>query len=282
MYWILKLVASFVSRGSDETIDRIAAFLAFLAFDLLRLRRGLVLKNLRIAFPEKSEPERVAIGRASMKNFALTALEFFRSQNTDIASRIEIKGIEHARKCLDQGKGAYVLCFHLGNWEAMGAAVTRNIAPAYVLVKKVGSSSVDRFVSELREKNGFLTVKRRKKGDGYAAIKEILARNEIVGFVMDQARPGEPKLPFFGQPAKTNTSLAAIRQRCPAPVLPSYILRLGPSRHVVEFFPEIVLDDTGDAARDVLEHSTRFNAIVESCVRRAPEQYFWMHNRWKG
>ncbi len=282
MYWILKLVASFVSLRSDESIERFARALAFVTFDLLRLRRGLVLNNLALAFPEKSEAERVAIGRASMKNFALTALEFFRSQGTDIAARIEIRGVEHARAALEQGSGIYILCFHLGNWEAMGAAVTRMIAPAYVLVKKVGGTSVDRFVSELREKNGFLTVKRRKKGDGYAAIKEILGRGEIVGFVMDQARPGEPKLPFFGRPAKTNTSLAAIRQRVPGPVVPSYILRTGPSQHVVEFFPELKLEESGDAGRDVLEHSTKFNAIVEACVRKAPEQYFWMHNRWKG
>lgn len=282
MYWILKLFAAFVSRRSDAELDRIAGFLAFLTFDLFRLRRGLILKNLRLAYPEKSEAERVRIGRASMKNFAMTALEFFRSQGTDIAARVEMKGLEHVRKALEKGQGVYILCFHLGNWEAMGGAVTRHIAPAYVLVKKVGSSSVDRFVSELRDKNGFLTVKRRKKGDGYAAIKEILARNEIVGFVMDQARPGEPKLPFFGQPAKTNTSLAAIRQRVPAPVVPSYILRTGPSQHVVEFFPELELKDGPDAAQDVLAHSTEFNRIVEECVRRAPEQYFWMHDRWKG
>jgi KDO2-lipid IV(A) lauroyltransferase len=281
MYWILKLVAAFVSRRSDEGIERMARAVAFLAFDVLRLRRGLILKNLKLAFPEKTDAERVAIGRASMKNFALTAMEFFRAQGTDIAARIEMKGLEHVRRALDRGQGVYILCFHLGNWEAMGAAVTRHVAPAYVLVKKVGSSSVDRFVSELREKNGFLTVKRRKKGDGYAAIKEILARNEIVGFVMDQARPGEPKLPFFGHPAKTNTSLAAIRQRVPAPVMPSYIVRTGPSQHVIEFFPEIELTDSGDAAKDVLEHSTRFNAVVESYIRRSPEQYFWMHDRWK-
>ena len=102
----------------------------------------------------------------------------------------------------------------MGNWEAMGAAWAL-VTPAHVLVKKVGSSSVDRFVSELRDRNGFLTVKRKKKGDGFSAIRDVLARGEIVGFVMDQARPGEPKLPFFGRPAKTNTSFAAIWRQDP-------------------------------------------------------------------
>jgi KDO2-lipid IV(A) lauroyltransferase len=262
---------------------RLARAMAVLVFDVLRIRRQRIMSNLRLAFgPDRSDAELARIGRASVENFALTALEFLRSgHDGDIAANVELRGGEHMRAALAQGHGVYVLCFHLGNWEAMGAKVTRALAPAHVLVKKVGSGGMDRFVSETREKNGFLTVKRRSKGDGYRAIKEVLQRNEIVGFVMDQARPGEPKLPFFGHPAKTNTSLAAIWRRAPAPIVPGFIRRTGVDRHVLEFFPELTLETTEDAARDVETHTTQFNAVVEACVRKAPEQYFWMHNRWK-
>jgi KDO2-lipid IV(A) lauroyltransferase len=169
----------------------------------------------------------------------------------------------------------------MGNWEAMGAACTRRYGPSYVLVKKVGSPNVDRFVSELREKQGFLSIKRRKKGDGYQGIKDALSRNEIIGFVMDQARPGEPKLPFFGKPAKTNTSFAAIWRRNPVPIIPAYINRTGVSKHVLRFFPEIHPVITDDTEKDIIEHSLMFNQVVETHVRTSPEHYFWMHNRWK-
>jgi KDO2-lipid IV(A) lauroyltransferase len=281
MYWVLSGFAAVISRMSSGAIDAAARALAVLLFDVLRVRRGLVLRNLGIAFPDLAAAERVRIGRLSVYNFILTTLELFRSQGTDIARDVELRGVEHARAALAKRQGAYILCFHMGNWEAMGAACTRLVAPSHVLVKKVGSASVDRFVAGLREKNGFLTVKRRKKGDGFTAIGEVLARGEIVGFVMDQARPGEPKLPFFGRPAQTNTSLAAIWRRLPAPIIPAYVHRTGVSRHVVEFFPEVELTVTDDSAADILAHSTMFNQVVEKHVRKTPEQYFWMHNRWK-
>jgi len=182
---------------------------------------------------------------------------------------------------LAQGKGAYILCMHLGNWEAMGAACSRNFGPSHVLVKAVGTSGLNRFVSEYRERNGFHWVKRQRKGDGLKAIANVLARGEIVGFVMDQARPGEPKLPFFGHLAKTNTSFAAILRRHQAPVVPSFVIREGFHKHTEYFLPPVELSFSEDAEADVLKHSALFNRIVEDCVKRCPEQYFWLHNRWK-
>lgn len=281
MYWILRGVAAVLGSLSDRSTGKLASLIAWLIFDVTRLRRTLVLKNLTIAFPEMSEAEKERVGRASVRNFALTALEVLRSRQVDIAGRLKLQGDEHLRDALAKGKGAYVLCFHLGNWEAMGAACTRFVVPSYVLVKKVGSDAVDAFVSELRQRYGFLTIMRKKKGDGFRMIKDTLARGEVVGFVMDQARPGEPKLPFFGVPAKTNTSFAAIWRRDPAPIVPGYIIRSDVGVHTVHFLPEVVPTITDDMAADVLRHSTEFNAVVEQCVRTAPEHYFWMHNRWK-
>ncbi len=281
MYLTLKALAAVLGRLEPGAATVLAQALTWLLFDGFRLRRGLMLRNLEIAFPEKSRAERTRIARLSVQAFVMTAFELFRSQRHDIAGHIELRGAEHARKALAAGRGVYVLCFHLGNWEAMGAKCTRVLAPAYVLVKKVGYGGVDRFVSEMRAHNGFLMVKRQKKGDGFTAIKDILTRNEIVGFVMDQARPGEPKLPFFGKPAKTNTSFAAIWRRQPAPIVPAFIRRTKLGEHVLEFFPEVVPVVTEDAGGDVLRHSAAFNAVVEAHVRNYPEQYFWMHNRWK-
>lgn len=281
MYLTLKAFAACLGRLSDRFASLLAAALAVLVFDVFRLRRGLIIQNLGIAFPDMTAAEKTRVGRASVENFALTAMELFRSKRHDIAGKISISGAEHMRGALAEGRGAYILCFHLGNWEAMGAKCTRVFTPSYVLVKKVGHGGVDKFVSEMRAHNGFLTVKRQKKGDGFSAIKEILSRGEIVGFVMDQARPGEPKLPFFGRPAKTNTSFAAIWRRQPAPIVPAWIRRKRIGEHELQFFPEVRPTVTDDAEADILRHSTEFNAIVEQHVRSCPEQYFWMHNRWK-
>jgi KDO2-lipid IV(A) lauroyltransferase len=278
---VVFIAAWLISRLSLRNVGRLATGLTWLLFDVLRVRRGLVLKNLELAFPHLSDKDRIHIGRTSVRNFALTTLEFLHSYRSDIAAQVTMIGTEHLRRVLARGQGAYILCCHVGNWEAMGAAMTRHVTPAYVLVKKVGGKSVNDFVSALREKNGFLAVKREKKGDGFKGIQAILGRGEVVGFVMDQARPGEPKLPFFGVPAKTNTSFAAIWRRHPAPIIPAYIVRHGVGEHTLYYMPELCLTQTDDAAADILRHSIEFNGVVETIVRKHPEHYFWMHNRWK-
>lgn len=240
-----------------------------------------MLSNLSLAFPDKSLEDRKALAQESLSQFMMTAFEFLRASAIDPVPGVQIEGIENIKEALSRGRGVYILCFHLGNWEVMGATMTRLIAPSYVLVKKVGFSGLDRFVSRVRETIGFLTVKRQKKGDGFRRILEILDQGEVVGFVMDQARPGEPKLPFFNHPAKTNTSFAAIYQKRPAPVIPGYMIRKSFGNHRLVFGPEVVLAGSTDPKQDVLEHSMLFNKVVEDAVRLAPECYFWMHNRWK-
>ncbi|MCX6128205.1 MAG: lysophospholipid acyltransferase family protein, partial [Proteobacteria bacterium] len=117
--------------------------------------------------------------------------------------------------------------------------------------------------------------------DGMKGIREVLDRGEIVGFVIDQARPGEPRLPFFGTPAQTNTSFAAIWHRRQAPIVPGYMHRTAFGEHVLEFEKPLHLDVSKDRANDILQHSELFNTVVERAVRKYPEHYFWLHNRWK-
>ena len=210
----LKIFAKVLSILPESLVEKIAEGMAWFVFDVLRVRRKLVLKNLNLALGDVTPKEELlSIGRQSYKNFLVTAFEFFRSKDHPISANFEVKGEEHLKAALDKGEGVYILCFHLGSWEAMGSYITKNIGPAHVLVKKVGGGGMNRFVEEYRNHNEFLWVKRQKKGDGFKAIVDILDKGEMIGFVMDQARPGEPRLPFFGHPAKTNTSFAAIWQK---------------------------------------------------------------------
>ena len=216
MAWQERLLwglSKILSQLSTKTICRLARLLSFLSFDCLRLRRKVILKNLEIAFGNsKSASEKKQIAKESVYNFILTAFEFIRSPYHPISEKIHFENKHLVDEALAQGNGLYMLCMHMGNWEAHSPAISKNICPVYLAVKKVGSAPVNRFVEDLRENNHFLWIKRKRKGDAYKAILKILDRNEIAGFVFDQARPGEPRLPFFGKEAKTNTSFAAIRK----------------------------------------------------------------------
>ena len=284
MYYFLKSLAYSLSLLSQRGVERFAYGLSVFCFDIIRIRRQVTVSNLQIAFKDSlSQKDIVKLGRRSFYHFTLTFLELFRSQKHNISSDIEIKGGEHLEKALAKGQGVYSLCFHMGNWEAMCSKMSRTYVDSHVIVKKVGSDKVNRFVEELRTHNDFHWIRRRKgrKGDALLQMRRILANKEIIGFAIDQARPGEPRLPFFGKPAKTNTSFAAIWFRHPAPIIPGFIRRVSAGKHILEFLPEFEMIDTGDKEADIIANSIAFNKMVESVVRQYPEQYFWMHNRWK-
>lgn len=282
MYQILTIIGFFCARLGDKGQEHLARGLATILFDILRIRRRLMIHNLSLAFPDVPEKTNVQTARTSLYHLCLTMIEFLASTHRDISKHVTIKNPEFAQQILARGQGMYAVVTHMSNWEAFGSALTRQVAPTYVIVKKVGGPSTNRRIEFLRAHNDFLTVKRQKKGDAFAAIRDTLSANRIIGFVMDQSRPGEPKLPFFGIPAKTNTSLAAIWRKCPAPLIPVLLHRIpGTRRMEIEFLPEIQLEKTADESADILRHSTQFNAAVEAIVRRHPDQYFWMHARWK-
>ena len=190
--WLMSLIPG-------RLIEAFAWFLAVILFDFLRVRRKTVLSNLDTAFKDEyTKNEKISLGRQSVYHFMLTICEFLVSVRLKIDDDVEHVGRGKLDTALAANRGVYILCCHLGNWEAMGASFSNEITNSYILVKKVGKGGLSDFVVKLRDKNNFLSVKREKKGDGLKAIKEILSRNEIVGFVFDQSRPGEPRLPFLG------------------------------------------------------------------------------------
>ncbi len=282
MYFFMHTLSWGLSLLPIAVLDQMAHAMGWMVFSLFRIRRKLVLQNLRIAFPEKTEAERMRIGAASYYHFAATALEFLSTRDGTLGNTVTFHGEAYLRDVLAQNQGAYVICGHQGNWEAMAAAVGTHIRKSSVVVKPVGSAGTDRFVVELRNRNHLFCITRRKKGDGVRGMTEALRKNEVVGCIVDQSRPGSPFLPFFGKLAKTNTSLPYIWLRNKAPVLSAYTKRLAFGQHEVTFSPPMALLETGDIDADVLTHATHCNAVTEGMIRACPEQYFWMHNRWKG
>ena len=283
MYGFLTWIARLASRTSCKRLDRISWVLAVFIFDILRIRRRVVLSNLKLALGDALDDKaRVALGRRSVHGFCRTILEFLHSAQNDPTATTGVQGIEYVNAALARGQGVFMLMPHVGNWEAAGAMLGKLFGPTWLPAKKVAMVSVNRFLTEMREKRNFFPIKREKKGDGLRCIREALARNQLVGLVIDQTRPGEPKLPFFGHPAKTNTSYAAIWRRvgCP-PIIPGYIERTAFFEHTIKFFPAIELKPTGTQEADVLAHTRIFNDVAEKMIREHPEQYFWMHDRWK-
>jgi KDO2-lipid IV(A) lauroyltransferase len=282
MYMFMKALCRFTSRFSADALMRFGNALTFLLFDILRFRRGLLLKNLDIAFGStRTHGDKVHLARESVRSFIWTILELLAAERYPLTAQIRAEGEEHILRALEEKKGLYLLCMHMGNWEAMAAKITQTYAPSCAVMKKVGSAGMTRFVEEYRANYGLKWIKREGKGDGFKGIREALSKGQIYGFIYDQARPGEPRLPFFSQAAKTNTSLAAIWRRVRAPIVPCYLYRTGFAQHVLVIKPALDMTVTKDISGDIIRQSTEFNQILEACIRERPEQYFWFHNRWK-
>ena len=282
MYFVMSTLARLVGLMPEWLLSNLANLIGVFLFDVVRLRRQLMLRNIATAFPNISSADATRMARSSMRHLVTTFLELLWVWTRSMESRYSISNPEILGKVLEKRQGVYVLCTHTGNFEVMAVALGRKFGAVTSPVKKIGSSAgVNRFVAENRARQGIEAIVRKRKGEGYIAILKALDENRLVGFMMDQARPGEPRLPLFGKPAKTNTSLGAIWERRPAPLVPVYSERIGFARHIVHILPEVSFPPSEGPEADILKRAIACNTIVEDIVRRCPDQYWWVHDRWK-
>jgi KDO2-lipid IV(A) lauroyltransferase len=185
---------------------------------------------------------------------------------------------------LAQQKGSYVMCFHMGNWELMCSTGTKYFAPVHVVVKNIGKGAVGEWVKKLRTHIGFFIIDRHKEKNATVQIFETLEKNHIAAFMADQRRKGRgEKIPFFGVPCFTNDSLMKLWLRRPAPIIPVYIHRIDDKHHEMVYLPEFKPVQKPEwSQQETIKHNTlQMNLLIEQVILKYPEEYFWMHNRWK-
>jgi KDO2-lipid IV(A) lauroyltransferase len=221
------------------------------------------------------------LGRRSFEHVGMNIVEgcvyFFRPPSV-LLSRIDFAGAEHAESAVvaAAGRGILVLAAHYGNWELLAASHALSVFPLSVVVRPLDHPMMERLVDRFRRRSGVeLIGKRRALGE----ILDALRRGRMVGILLDQnaSRAEGVFAPFFGVPASTSKGLALIALRTGAPVLPIFIRRMQGGRHLVQADPVVEVPADGDP----IAYTAAFNRSIETAIRRAPEQWFWMHNRWK-
>ena len=247
---------------------------------VLPRRQAMTLDNLGRAFGrERPVSELRRLGRHSFEHLGMNVVEacvfFFRAPSV-LLSRVELCGMEHVHAAAALGKGILVLTAHYGNWELLAASHTLSIFPLSVVVRPMDDPLMDRLVERFRRRSGVELIAKRQ---ALPEIRDALRRGRMVGILLDQnaSRAEGVFAPFFGIPASTSKALAVISLRTGAPVVPIFIRRVEGGRHRVEVQPVI----PSPLAGDVADYTAAFNRSIEAAVRRAPAQWFWMHNRWK-
>ena len=254
-----------------------------LFFHLVPRQRLIAVYNLRRAFPEKSDDEILRIARGVYRNMGIMAAEFFdvpRLTKENIGELVEPEGLEHCLKALEKGRGVLFFTAHFSNWELSAAAAALLIKPVVAIYRTLDNALLDHLVLRVRSATGNTLI---PKEHSMRTMIRSLKRNEIVGILIDQnvAWNEGVFVDFFGRPACTTNGLALLALHTGAPVLPGYIVRLPDGRYRLVIGPEVEITRTGDRAEDVLANTQRFTKVIEETVRRYPDQWFWVHQRWK-
>jgi KDO2-lipid IV(A) lauroyltransferase len=181
---------------------------------------------------------------------------------------------------MNKGKGLLVLASHFGNWEIMALAFSLKYRPINLVVRPLDNLFLDTLIESVRARGGNQII--AKKGS-LRKILHLLEQGEPVAMLIDQnvSRYEGVFVPFFKEIACTNKALSTLALRTDAPVIPAYNVRQQDGSYRVVIGPEVVLVRSGNTTRDIEENTARFNRVIESYVRRYPEQWFWVHRRWK-
>jgi KDO2-lipid IV(A) lauroyltransferase len=250
------------------------------AYLVVRRERSKALKNIAIAFPEWDEARRRATVRAMFRHFGMSLFELVWFPNMDVAERDRrtiIEGAEPLLQLIDQGRGVVVFTAHCGNWEWMSYAVGLWGRPTAVLQRERDAPEMNRYITELRARSGVRTIDRGSGGAGRELI-QALRRGGILAFLIDQnLRTDSVRVPFFGKPALTPIGPAKLAIRTESIVVDILVERLPDGRHRLKIGKPLQTrrDD------DPVELTARMTRIIEEQIRRVPEQWVWMHDRWR-
>lgn len=259
---------------------RLGEQLSLIVSHIITKRRDLVLRNLALSFPEKSDAERAHIAQAVWRNLGRLAVEFARvSDFTDgsINRLVEIEGREHLDAALKEGKGIIGLTAHFTNWELTGALVQRVLGNMTVIARPVRNQLIDRWVFEKRTASG-LTIILPK--DAVKASLKCLKNKGIIGMMIDQSlSSGGVFVEFFGRPASSTTLPALLHIRTGAPVMFAYLVRNGERFRLV--FEPVIFPPVEDPATQIQIYTQVMTTQFEQVIRRYPESWLWLHNRWK-
>jgi KDO2-lipid IV(A) lauroyltransferase len=262
---------------------RLGAALGEAAYWVVAGRRRVALDNLTLAFGDRlSEPARRALARRCFRHLGRTVVECCQlvfGTPADLLARIRIQGLEHLQAALAEGRGAFLLTAHFGNWELLAAAHVLVGIRLSVVARPLDNADLEAMVGGARARSGLRVIPKREAVRG---VLGALGRGECVGILLDQdAGPQGAFVPFLGRPASTSRSLAVLALKTRAPVVPAFLHRCPDGTHDLVLEPPIAAEASGDLGADVVASTARFTAAIERHVRLHPEQWFWVHRRWK-
>jgi len=243
--------------------------------------RHIAIRNLRNAYPEKTEAEIKKTARAVFENIGKIPYEVCWStcmRNDELCRHVSIHGIQYIRNAYEKGKGVLVLTAHIGNWEMLSVVGALIGYPTSIVYRPLDAKPLERFTVKMRTRFGTALIPKKR---AFRKILKRLRKKEMVALLMDQnvAMREGVFAPFFNIPACTNKGLALLALKTGAPVVPIFVLRTEKGYKGL-VLPEIPLVRAGDKIKEIELNTSAYNQVIENVVRQHPEQWFWVHRRW--
>ena len=283
-YGIVVAVASCLGRMPRGVARVLSGCIAFGVYWCLGRLRRVGMRNLELALPELSCETRTGILRRVYVHLGWQLVEFCRmTRYTPENTRgwIRTEGLEHYLEAQARGKGVLVLTGHLGAWELSSFYHSLMGHPMGMLIRRLDNRRLDEYVNRIRSMHGNFILSKDDFGRG---LLTAMRTGATVGMLIDtnMTPPRGEFVKFFGTDACTGTGLAHVARNTGATVLPGFMLwEPGEGKYVLHFGPEIEIPHTADRGADILEGTRRCTAELERWIRRYPDQWLWIHRRWK-
>lgn len=282
-YQLIRIMFALLSHMPEKWIVIAGNLIGRIWFKMDKRHRKVILSNLELAFGDiQSDSENRELAIKVFQNIAQMPFEIARSMRLNEKNYLEhfrISGLHNLQAALQKGKGVLLLTAHFGNWELLPSVIQLAGYPLNIIYRPLSFKPMDKYLYEYRERFGVKLIPKKKS---MRQILQSLDRKEAVGIVLDQdsGMTAGVFTDFFGRKASTSKGLALVALKTGAPVVPGFISRVN-HQYYVEIGTEIPLIKTGNKEQDVAINTQRYNQTIEATVRKNPNQWFWVHNRWK-
>jgi KDO2-lipid IV(A) lauroyltransferase len=285
--WLVYVFVLLFFRGL-RSVDRLTAIrlsllIGRIAFCLAKGARHRTIRHLTWAFGNEKSPEEIkSLAQKVFLNLATSAADAIRLPvliEQGLEHLVTVEGFHHLKKAHAKGKGTILLSGHFGNWELLAAWVAQNGIPLKVIGRPAYDPRLDEMLVDVRNKAGYTNIPR---GKGTKEIVQSLKRGYALGLLIDQdTRVKGVFANFFGRPAHTATGPIILSQKFGAPIVPIFIRLREDLTYHVYCGEELSLENTGDEERDLIVNTQKCSDVYERIIRRFPDQWVWMHQRWK-
>jgi len=283
IFFALMQLGAAVRRMSRRQARHAASLIGDFMHSVLKIRRPLVYANLARTFPDKPPAAIARIARQVYRNTAVNLIEVLRlpliKSFKDAAALVDIDARDFLGKTRDRNKGAVVVSAHYGNWELMAVAVGFLVTPVTVIVKMIHNQMVDRLMNEWRSIPGNRTIY------DWQALREglkILHAGGVLAILGDQSDPNAINFAdFLGRKASIFHGAAFFALKANVPLFVVMCQRNRDGQRYTIRIHEIDTSDLTCCKQDIQTLALRYTKIIEEYIRQCPEEWFWLHDRWK-